>query len=394
MIEDIDAEVVPYNDELWSHDFPVFDYCRHSCPPDSLARKATIQTNFSNPPILSNEFTGPHTHKGYVSNYTLSLDICHQPDLQGLHGWLVEPISVKNGDKLVPYFGSSKISLHSEILLPAAMYYDDDPNFQAQAPPIPWETKTDTLFWRGLASGGRNHAGNWKAFHRHRLISMLNGTQALLMPDNSSFIDIQSLPLEPWNLSIWNDNSKPRNELAGEWLNSFTDVGFTGLACFPPEGNDGCNYTNYLFATHPRVNLLEQHRHKYLVDVDGNSFSGRYRDFLLSGSLPIKSTLFKEWHDSRLIAWKHFVPFDNRFLDLYGILEFFLGKWNGREGRREGGRDELARKIAHEGQWWAKKVLRKEDMRIYTYRLLLEYARVVDEKRERLGWVEDLLGDR
>jgi hypothetical protein len=34
--------------------------------------------------------------------------------------------------------------------------------------------------------------------------------------------------------------------------------------------------------------------------------------------------------------------------------------------------------------------LRREDMLIYMYRLLLEYARLMDDKRDRLGWVEDL----
>jgi hypothetical protein len=39
-------------------------------------------------------------------------------------------------------------------------------------------------------------------------------------------------------------------------------------------------------------------------------------------------------------------------------------------------------------------VLRKEDMRIYTYRLLLEYARVMDVKRERLEFVDDVFDDK
>jgi hypothetical protein len=38
-------------------------------------------------------------------------------------------------------------------------------------------------------------------------------------------------------------------------------------------------------------------------------------------------------------------------------------------------------------------VLRKEDMLVYVLRLLLEYARVVDERREVMGWVGDL-GER
>jgi hypothetical protein len=333
----------------------------------------------------------PHLYEGFVSNYTMSTSVCHQPDLQGLHGFFIEPISIKTSRRLFPLFGGSKLSINSEILLPAAMYYKGDSRFDTKIHSIPWSQKSDTLLWRGLASGGRNKVDNWKGFHRHRLVSMLNGTQALLMPDNSGFINIQDLPLEMWQLEAWKNSSTPRHRAIGHWLNSFTDVGFTGLVCFPADGGEGCSYTNHLFATHKPISLEDQHKNKYLVDVDGNSFSGRYRDFLLSNSLPIKATLFREWHDSRLVAWKHFIPFDNRFLDLYGIMEFFLGYGPG-EGEKRG-RDQLARRIAKQGQEWAMKVLRPEDMRIYTYRLLLEYARIMDDERDTLGWVDDILND-
>ncbi len=52
--------------------------------------------------------------------------------------------------------------------------------------------------------------------------------------------------------------------------------------------------------------------------------------------------------------------------------------------------DEAAKKIAYDGKDWAKKVLRKEDMQIYVFRLLLEYARVCDDDRDNLGFVGDL----
>lgn len=271
------------------------------------------------------------------------------------------------------------------------MYYKGDSRFTSDEHSVPWSQKSDSIVWRGLASGGRNKADNWKGFHRHRLVSMLNGTQALLMPNNSGYIDIQELPLESWDLGAFKNTSVPRNQAMGDWLNTFSDVSFTDLACFPEEEGSGCSYTDHLFATKKRMSLHEQHSHKYLVDVDGNSFSGRYHDFLLSNSLPIKATLFREWHDSRLIAWKHFIPFDNRFLDLYGIMEFFLGYGSGKA--RKEGRDQLAHRIATQGQEWAMKVLRREDMRIYTYRLLLEYARVMDDNRDTLGWVDDILDD-
>lgn len=359
---------------------------------------------------------GPHTYKGYVSNYTLSTSFCHQPDLQGLHGFFIESISIATTDRLFPMFGSSKLSTNSEILLPPTMYYKGDERFTLKKDsPTPWDQKTDTIIWRGLASGGRNKADNWKGFHRHRLVSMLNGTQALQMPNNSGFIDIATLPLDIYNLTAWSPSESTdvtaRATSMGSWLTTFTNASFNDLACFPKQepvnGSwlGGCDYTDYLFAPLPSVNLAGQHGHKYLPDVDGNSFSGRYRDFLSSLSVPLKATLFREWHDSRLVAWKHFVPMDNRFLDIYGIMEFFLGTpspdgqevANGKavEGEtpgdgntRIGSHDEIAQKIGADGREWAQKVLRVEDMRVYTYRLLLEYARVMDPQRDVLGWKE------
>lgn len=339
--------------------------------------------------MLLTEFMTLHSDSGYVSNYTLSTSVCHQPDLQGLHGIFIEATSIKTSNTLFPLFGGSKLGINSEILLPPAMYYSKDSRFTSNARSLAWSQKTDKLLWRGLASGGRNKVENWKGFHRHRLVSMLNGTQAISMPD-SEFIAIKDLPLDIWQLESWKDPRMPRNEAIGKWLTTFCDVAFTGLECFPRQ-EDGCSYTDHWFGTRKSVELASQYEYKYLVDVDGNSFSGRYRDFLLSGSLPIKATLFREWHDSRLVAWKHFVPLDNRFLDIYGVLEFFLGYDS--NGNKHSGRDQMARRIAKQGQDWAKMVLRREDMSIYTYRLLLEYARVMDIDRDRLGWVGDLIDD-
>ena len=43
-------------------------------------------------------------------------------------------------------------------------------------------------------------------------------------------------------------------------------------------------------------------------------------------------------------------------------------------------------KIAEEGRNWANKVLRKEDMEVYFFRLLLEWGRLTDDNREKLGF--------
>lgn len=42
--------------------------------------------------------------------------------------------------------------------------------------------------------------------------------------------------------------------------------------------------------------------------------------------------------------------------------------------------------IAEEGRKWAEKALRKEDMEIYFFRLLLEWGRLTDDRRDLLGF--------
>ena len=46
-----------------------------------------------------------------------------------------------------------------------------------------------------------------------------------------------------------------------------------------------------------------------------------------------------------------------------------------------------AERIARDGRDWAANVLRKEDMEVYMFRLLLEWGRVVDDRRNEIGFV-------
>jgi hypothetical protein len=115
---------------------------------------------------------------GYVSNYSLSTVICHQPDLCGLHRALLQPISTSFSQQLYPLFGGSKLTVNNEILLPAPMYWNDDEKFTGGPDPgIVWQDKHNAAVWRGTATGGRNTAMNWRHFHRHRFLAITNGTK-------------------------------------------------------------------------------------------------------------------------------------------------------------------------------------------------------------------------
>ncbi|KAI9680890.1 MAG: hypothetical protein M1817_004330 [Caeruleum heppii] len=371
--------------------YPYYTIGRRGCHPESLARKAEVMKDWTKSPSISMQHAGPHSYKGYVSNWTLATSICHQPDLQALHGYLIEPLTIRSSKHMIPLFGGSKLATNNEILLPAPMYWSDDKRFQADDYGPPWTEKTDTFIWRGVGSGGRNKADNWKGFHRQRFVSMMNGT-SVTRAENW-----EELPVNYELPSRFYDLKAARNGHLGDWVGGVSDIGIVDPFCFPKEAEvDGtCSYYDRRIFPVMGMDMNNQFKCKYLPDIDGNSFSGRYRAFLLSNSVPIKATIFKEWHDSRIMPWKHFVPLDNRFQDIYGIMEYFLGYSGFNETEPEntvGGHDAVAQRIAMAGQEWANKVLRREDMQIYVFRLLLEYARVSDDERDHLGYVADLTG--
>ncbi|RHZ68947.1 hypothetical protein CDV55_100844 [Aspergillus turcosus] len=364
-----------------------WDMARVGCPADSPARN-TLAINSSLVLQLAMENFLPHSQNGYVRNWTQSKDICWRPEMQALHGTFIEPVSISTTHELFPFFGGSKLSVNNEILIPPAMYWAKDKRYSGGSKKGgAWESKKDSLIWRGIASGGRNRVNNWTGFQRHRLLSMLNGTSIAAAERNDShFVNFILPSYDYYNLAAGHASRLP------EFVDEHVDAGFVHLVCYPCPPNQGCEYdlfdphcpyTDPYFALVPTMPMDKQFNYKYLPDVDGNSFSGRYRGFLLSTSLPIKATIYNEWHDSRLIPWAHFVPMDSTFLDIYGIMEYFIGYGGA-------GHDQAARKIALNGKKWAEKVLRPEDMQIYMYRLLLEYARICDDSRDVLGFTEDL----
>ena len=341
-----------------------------------------MQESFAGPPNIDMAHAEPHMYKGYVYNYTLSTDICHQPDLQGLEGIFIEPLSTSGSRILSPLFGGSKLGVNNEILLPAPMYWNEEERFTGgDDPGPPWRNKVDKAIWRGVATGGRNRPDNWRGFQRHRFVAMNNGTTLSAVERGENEPENFAMPEPQYDLPA-RDEGK-----LGEWVSSWSEIAFTDLMCEPGMEDHTCPYTDHYFELRPGLTMYQQFYNKFLPDIDGNSFSGRYLGFLRSTSMPIKAAIWREWHDSRLVAWKHFVPMDSRFGDYYGIMDYFMG-YNGK-----GGHDEAAEKIATEGKEWAEKVLRREDMQIYTLRLLLEYARLLDDRREHMGWVDDILKD-
>lgn len=358
-----------------------WDHLRAACPPDSPARNVSALTSFTLPveyPLAPM----PYTYRGFVQNFTASQDPCQQPHLRGMHGTFVESVTMSTLPDLFPLFGQTKLRQNNELLIPGAAYLTLDPLFSGGSTHgSPWASKKNALVWRGVASGGRNRADNWWHFHRHRWVQMLNGSTvaAVEAGEAARAPTFALLPADAYGVP-----AQKRGAL-GAWVSAFADVGFVDLLCTPETfGADGrhgrpCGYTSPFMALADTKPMSEQYDYKFLPDVDGNSFSGRWRGFLHSTSVPLKATIYEEWHDDRMVPWVHFVPFDSSFMDIYAVMDYFLD-----------GRDEQAHRIAEEGRLWAERVHRRDDMMLYVWRLLLEYGRVADDKRDVLAFVGDL----
>ncbi|TVY59334.1 Beta-1,2-xylosyltransferase 1 [Lachnellula cervina] len=386
-LEEQPEKDLPTRDKNWNREPGSFwGPAIRGCHPDSPARKADVVTSFSEPPVISLTHALPHLHRGYVSNYSLSTDFCHQPDLQSLHGVFIKPLSISETSLFSPLFGGSKLPTNNEILLPAPMYWANEERFTGGGETgASWLEKQNKVIWRGAATGGKNTADNWRGFQRHRFVAMTNGTKIERAESWEQLPENWALPSNQYGLAAADEGR------LGQWTSEWADTGFVDLVCDDGQDTSTCPHTDPFYSVLPGMHMKDQFNSKYLPDLDGNSFSGRYRGFLMSTSLPIKATIFREWHDSRLMPWVHFVPMDNRYMDFWGIMQYFLGYEDKARGVNIKGHDAAAQKIARSGQEWANLVLRKEDMQIYTMRLFMEYARLGDDRRDKLGWVDDLL---
>ena len=327
--------------------------------------------------------TAPHSLGAFLSNWSTAANICHQPDLADLHGIYLSPAAFKGTHDLYPVFSQSKVHGFQDILYPSAWNWLGKAKYDpsAENPDPDWNDKDSILFWRGATSEGVSSGhGQWRGMTRQRFVHMANS------PNNSS--PAQNLLLPVGQTDTGRDtlsyHSRPSSELS-KLLATDIHVVDSIARC---AGADCPDQANEFAPLVPPTDFQSHWRHRYLLDLDGAAFSGRFIPFLHSKSLPFKASLFREWWDDRLTAWWHFVPLDIRGQGFWATLAYFAGvegvvggkvvkvEAHGREGER----------LAKQGREWAGKVLRREDMEVYFFRLLLEWGRLTDEGRDGVGF--------
>ncbi|KAJ7212235.1 glycosyl transferase family 90-domain-containing protein [Mycena pura] len=224
-----------------------------------------------------------------------------------------------------PLLSMTKLSpCFSDILFPAQYYYRTSrwsPKFGANN--IAWSNKTAQLYWRGSSNGGRIFGDNYHAFPRFRLVALARNHTTLINAKMTSFV-----------------NGHCKDECNSSRITTEYDI------------------------TGPMAPRREMLKYKYLFDVDGNTFSGRFLGLLRSGSLVFKSTVFEEYFNNWILPYEHYVPVKPDLSDLVQKIEWAIAH------------EEEARRIQETGKLFAERVMTDAQNDCYFAAVLLEWARL------------------
>ncbi|KAJ5760254.1 hypothetical protein N7520_007410 [Penicillium odoratum] len=326
-----------------------------SCPPDSVVRDYSLETNRS--PFL--------TDMGFLSNLTLSKDVCQFPELHDMHAGLRHPASMTITHSLVPVFSQAKATCFNDLLYPSPFYAEKLRSGEYKEKyDVSWDEKENIVYWTGSNTGGWSTTENWRSLQRQRLvlmamdeshpISLLNRTQR---PDgkNSEWVSINS------TIAAISNSTRVRISAA---------IQCDDNAC--REQSD-----EFKIKAGNRDDITDGYTARYNLDIDGNGLSGRFYRLLMSKSAVLKQTLYQEWHDDWLIPWVHYIPISMDLRDFPEIVRYLTQEPEGQA---------LGRKVAQNSYDWSRRVLRSEDMRLVWWRLMLEYGRLVNDDREQMGY--------
>ncbi|KAI6908090.1 glycosyltransferase family 90 protein [Hortaea werneckii] len=334
---------------------PTWIPSRLSCPATSPARCLATDT-------CPDNFTAYSLGDlGFVYNHTAFSDVCNSPSFASSHGFFDRPNAFNVIHDLFPVFSQSKMSSFQDILYPSPWYWYGKVAYEEKKDPS-WAEKVNSLWWRGSTTGGFSRNGGWRRQHRQKLVHKLNALDTAKILTNANAENPDVAP--HWQTK----------EVARKDYDQVMDVHFSHVGqCDPGD----CDAQKEFFTLAPPVDQQEAWRFRYLLDLDGNAFSGRFYAFLRSRSLVFKMAVFREWHEEWIKPWVHYIPLSLRGDEALESVRYLSAEG---EGKKQGVR------MAEASREWAGKVLRNEDFETWFFRLLLEYGRLVDDNRLNIGY--------
>ncbi|GAA5825171.1 hypothetical protein JCM3770_006903 [Rhodotorula araucariae] len=336
--------------------YPVF------CPPGSPARELGLEGYGYHAPLESTGYEMPPQPEGaigsLVGDFKGYMDVCYAPHYRHTHcttSWVFSHHPTPVIPMFTPGVQTTFGDVHALIVEQLELEAKHDPS---------WEERPFTsLQWRGQTSGPLwESLTPWRTSQRarlHLLSHQEEGSRNITVTDERDLMHAVEVP----NYRV--------NPL-------FLDTGMVGPAvqCIQEDGT--CDKMYEVFQGYDkRISFDRASLYKYVLDVDGNSWSGRFRRLMLSNAAVVKATIFPEFWTDWAIPWLHFIPMQVDYADMWDIMAFFRGGITG-----EGAHDDLGKEIALAGKAWVKQCYRWADLQAYQFRLLLEYGRLYNDEDE------------
>ncbi|KAJ7718717.1 hypothetical protein DFH07DRAFT_947248 [Mycena maculata] len=234
-----------------------FNFRAPNARENALARKDP--TPFHIAPIGTGDFFGNQSGCIVPTEADGFMDVMNKQ-----HSFLVASAKPGYTTYLFPILSMSKVSpCFADILFPSEYYYHRSwwSGTYEYSDNIPWNAKKSQLYWRGKSTGGLILGDKYHNYMRFKLID-IGRAHPDLMDVALTLVD---------DLVCRADLGCDDSALAAEY-------NITGVAAARGE----------------------VYFYKYVVDVDGEAFSGRFLGLLRSGSLVFKATLFEEYFNDWL----------------------------------------------------------------------------------------------
>lgn len=294
----------------------------------------------------------PHGTKSFINDHLPAMDPCTHPSIMAKHGMFLEVHDENSHPKphntLYPVFALSKTALNGDILVtPFFRTGRHDVGYDPK-----WSQKQGQMYWRGRPTGMEHNHGassEWRHSQRERLHWLANsksdeGVEVMEPTDARGMAKMVTHSKQ--KLGEYYTNAKL---VGGPWQCSSEDGSCDEMKAeidfAQVESSDKANEYKYILDVSYGPQSTE-----LIVQLDGNAWSSRFPRLMSSFNVVIKSTVFPEWFSQMLPEWYAYVPVKVDYTDLYSVLNFFRGSLKGK-----GGHDEVARRIALNGQCWAEK---------------------------------------
>lgn len=289
----------------------------------------------------------------FVADVAAAKDLCQHPDYSSQHGFLVCPATMMRMKTDVPILSQAAPYPFADILYPST-HYGLESSLYRQSQDRAWSRKRNAAYWAGSSTGGYWSGDTWRNGHRQRLATLGMARQ------KRNFT----------HLSAPHDNNAEYFPYISPGINRMLfNIALTKVVGCADDAV--CDEQKTFFGLPRSVDSeFEPFRYRFVIDIDGNSYSGRFYRFLASRSVPLKVSIFREWHDDRLVPWLHYIPVSQSLEELPELMRFLATTSEGQA---------ISRRIAEAGREWYFRALTPVHQGIYLYRLMLE-----------LAWMQDL----